>query len=493
MRQALGRMAVATQWALRCAHAASAADVSTKMATISLWRALTEEVNRQEALWRRAVRHRYRALLGVLVGAWRGLLAIRHARWGVVLEAEHRFGRRRRARALWEWRDRAVPAAVAAHAAATHASVLRRRRCMRSWQEAAVSLARQRQAIHVAAAQLGRHLSQRVMHGWCAYVVLRQRRTVYKAERLRQARRALSVALRARIFRTWWAWHCARMAHHAVLAARTAAFHGRRQLRALCLVSRARAAADAEEPHAHLLHWGAHALVHIPASLSDRDGSETRTRPHPRAQMQDHTVHARLDLQALRRADAVASSRRLASGWTRWCHARVRWRGDLAAASRAQDVREHALRRCCWRALVRYHVRKQRKAALLRDAYESHRRRLQQMGAAQWLAVGLSCVATPQDRRGRLWPWCLPPACRVTLTEAARHPRLPSSRQASRGQGGGCNEPRGGERGGRLATSGAVCEALEGADRPEAAGCGEPAHGGRRRPLPAPVPVVRAP
>ena len=65
-----------------------------------------------EASWRRAVRHKYRQILRRMVDAWRSLLVHRHARWGAVLEAESRFGRRRRVRVLLHWRDVAVPAAA---------------------------------------------------------------------------------------------------------------------------------------------------------------------------------------------------------------------------------------------------------------------------------------------------------------------------------------------------------------------------------------------
>ena len=118
--------------------------------SVTAWRDLTAASIDFERRWRRAIRHRYRSLVRLVVGAWRGLLAKQHARWGVVLEAETRFGRRRRTRALWQWYNLAVPAATAATLAEAHAVLGRKRRSLPRWRDGAAHVLERSQARHLA-------------------------------------------------------------------------------------------------------------------------------------------------------------------------------------------------------------------------------------------------------------------------------------------------------------------------------------------------------
>ena len=71
--------------------------------------------------------------------------------------------------------------------------------------------------------------------------------------------------------------------------------------------------------------------------------------------------------------DVNRASRAVAS----WSIAAARWKVERVAVDRAAGQYEHTLRRSCFSALRRYHIRKQHKAALLKEAYGMHTARLQ--------------------------------------------------------------------------------------------------------------------
>ena len=312
-----------------------------KRAIVGEWLRLTLATNAFDASWRRSVRHRYFVLLRVLLRAWRGLLALRHERWASVLEAEARFGKRRRRRALLHWRDETVPVALATALADEYSELTRKRNALPRWRHAAAQRAARARATRAAVALFGATLSHAVLAAWGSYVTSRQQRTAQKAERLEELRCLLAGAVRARLFRAWWAWHCAEAAWRAHSARLTRAVRALRQRRSL-------------------------ATLHV------------------------QTEGSRLRRMELRLAAQHAAFRRGRAGWLAWAAAAAR-RRSYALAARGADLQyADSLQRACWGGWVRYHRRKQHKAAQLREAYASHARRLQQLGAAQWVAVGLA-------------------------------------------------------------------------------------------------------
>lgn len=206
--------AYTTHCSLASAAWASAQQRAT-VTCVAIWRQLAAAAASFEQRWRRAVRHRYRWLLGMVVLAWRALLARRHARWGIVLGiaprartanvehgrrlarrislrtgAEHRLHKRRRSRALRQWHERAVPAAAAAAAATNFAAERRKIRALPRWRHG-VSFALERRLACDAAARLhGRVLGLKTVIAWTGYVALRQRRRAIKAARLEVSRRS---------------------------------------------------------------------------------------------------------------------------------------------------------------------------------------------------------------------------------------------------------------------------------------------------------------
>ena len=201
--------------------------------SVTAWRDLTAASIDFERRWRRAIRHRYRSLVRLVVGAWRGLLAKQHARWGVVLEAETRFGRRRRTRALWQWYNLAVPAATAATLAEAHAVLGRKRRSLPRWRDGAAHVLERSQARHLAVCHWAGVVCRRLVNGWSGYVALRQAKRTVKAARLQAAKLVLLAAARRRVLRAWATWHRGRMEQRATLANKAALFRGRRQMLAL--------------------------------------------------------------------------------------------------------------------------------------------------------------------------------------------------------------------------------------------------------------------
>ena len=143
------------------------------------WKVLTCVANQFELEWRCAVRFKYRWMTRLVVDGRRRLLVQRHARWGVVAEAEQRLCDD--ACALRAWRDFAVPAAAAAPSAA-HAGGLRLRHCCRAGVRAwsCTKASRTRRAVsHRCFKTQAVHLN-----AWCEYVAVRVSRRLDKAARL---------------------------------------------------------------------------------------------------------------------------------------------------------------------------------------------------------------------------------------------------------------------------------------------------------------------
>ena len=305
------------------------------------WRRLTLASEVFEVQWRRAVRCKYRYMARRVLGGWRRLLAERHEQWGVVLEAEARLASRRRANALRTWRELACDRADKAERANAHARALRLRRGVPAWRAGAAYLESRRCLRRLATRHAQRHAALAHVRAWREYSCCRVARRVAKAERLACLLSSLAAGTRGRVYCAWKAWHLARMAQNAALAASTATFRWRVQTRAL---------------------W----------------------------QLQRHTVLSRLRMQSARASALHASHASRRRGLTSWRAASLRRRLALAAAGRADALRRAALVRSCWGGLLRYHHRQRLKAAMVREAFAAHRASLAQAGVAQWVSVGLA-------------------------------------------------------------------------------------------------------
>ena len=276
-----------------------------------------------------------------IVIGWRSLLAKRHARWGLVLEAEQRYYRRTRHQALWEWHEMAVPAANAAALAKSHAAYSRKRNAMPRWRLGALLSAERHLAYNHAAAHEGRVLCGRIITGWCGYVERRVRKREAKAARLNEIMKTLNSSIRLRLLRAWSGWHREKLDRRALLATVAATLRGKRQARALCT-------------------------------------------------FQQNTVMRRIAKEEVRAAYLHRICALSRWGIISWCEAAIGWKAERVAMVLAATKYEYALRRSCFRGLVRYHAHRRQKAAMLREAYDMHSMRLQHVGVAQWMAVGLS-------------------------------------------------------------------------------------------------------
>lgn len=341
LRGALATLAVRAELAARTDDAVAAHLLRGCTAAVARWKMLTCVANQFELEWRCAVRFKYRWMTRLVVDGWRRLLVQRHARWGVVAEAEQRFGKRRRVRALRAWRDFAVPAAAAAALSAAHAGGLRLRHCLPRWRESICHAQKRRVATRRAVSHRCSKTQAVHLNAWCEYVAVRVSRRLDKAARLASLVSALAAARLRRVHSAWVGWHTARMAQNAALAARTATFRWRLQLKAL---------------------W----------------------------QMQHYTVYSRVRDQSQRAADIHAARQRLRLGMATWrvitCSQHLYRRDEDKAAA----MHNLSLTRSCWHGMLRYHARQQMKSSQIRQAYDEYRMRLTHLGVTQWLAVGLA-------------------------------------------------------------------------------------------------------
>ncbi|KAG2483104.1 hypothetical protein HYH03_017998 [Edaphochlamys debaryana] len=313
--------------------------------SLRAWLGHTRYKAAKELARRRAVRHRYLALLRAGLGAFRAAVerrAAKQAFWAQLARLHPLFLART---LLLAWRHTLLPQGAAKRAARRRAEAHRRSalaaRAWAAWRDEAARRAAKHVRLRHASGHAALRLLRRVLRAWAGAGQLVEARRAAKAGALAAARQALAHAARGRLLAAWREVH-AELVVKRIQVARALAC---RRLRLLS---------------SGLTAWALHLAARRAKRLLDARARAARRLRLWRgciAALAEHAAAAR----AARRAQAVA---------VRQCEGSLLRRGFAALV---------------WYG--RYRAAKERGYVSARAQYV---RRLQREGAAMWLEVGLA-------------------------------------------------------------------------------------------------------